>query len=55
MKDSTKLSILSFIVNTIGFTLIVHYFGWKLALLILVLIFGNNLEQEARKQRNSGE
>ena len=55
MKDSTKLSILGFIISTIGYAVIVHYFGWKLGIAILVLITGNNIEQEARRQRSQGE
>lgn len=55
MRDSTKLSILGLIISTIGYSLFIHYFGWKLPILVMVLLIGNNIEQEARKQRNSGE
>ncbi len=44
--------IMAFITGSIGFFLIFHYYNWKLALAILLILWGNNLDKLADNTKN---
>ena len=51
MKSSTKFQIIGASLTLIGIILAIVFFSWKLAVIILISIAGNNLEVIARQMK----
>ncbi len=49
MTEQTKAVILSSILSTIGFGIVIVHMGWLLAFGIFLLLWGNNIFMELKK------
>lgn len=48
-KERTQLRIVSLLLGLIGYGLCICWFGWRLALVIVIILWSENVAKKARK------